>query len=94
MAEREQAMAGGRHRDGRCWFGRGPEGAGSSCGPASPGSRRETTPGDTAYPDTPRSHGRQPVDGVALLKPARAVARATPTRPGRVSGYMEQPISC
>jgi hypothetical protein len=54
-----------------------------------PGSGRDTPPGGTAYPDTPRSHGRQPVAGVALLKPARAVARATPTTPDRISGYME-----
>ena len=83
MAGRERAMAGGRH---------GMSAAGPGAARMRPGGcvvpRRRAQDGlhrrpGTAYPVTPRSHGRQPVAGVALLKPARAVARATPTTPER-----------
>jgi len=86
MAGRERAMAGGRHGTGVAGPGEARMTPGGLRGAASPGSERDTLPSETAYPDTPRSHGRQPVAGVALLKPARAVARATPTTPERISG--------
>jgi hypothetical protein len=94
MAGREQAMVGGRHETGAAGPSADrmrPRGLPDA---AWPGSERDTLPGETAYPDTPRSHRRQPVASVAPLKPARAVTRATPTTPERVSGYMEQSISC
>jgi len=93
MAERERAMAEGRREMGAAGPGAARMRPGRVRSVASPGSGRDTPPSETAYPDTPRSHGRQPVAGVALLKPARAVARATPTTPERISGYMEQSIS-
>jgi len=93
MAGGEQAMAGGRHGMGAAGQAAArPTSAG--CVVPRAGPKRDTLPGETAYPDTPRSHGRQPVASVALPKPARAVARATPTTPERLSGYMEQSISC
>jgi len=93
MAGRERAMAGSRRELGAAGLGAARMGLGGG-GVASPGSGRDTLPGETAYPDTPRSHGRQPAAGGASLKPARAVARATSTTPERLSGYMEQSISC
>jgi len=91
MAASERAMAGGRYGMGAVSRGAGRMGA---RGAMPPGSRGDTLPGETVYPDTPRSHGRQPVASGALPKPARAIARATPTTPERVSGYMELSISC
>ncbi len=43
----------------------------------------------TAYPAARRGHVRQPVAGLASMKTARAVARATPTKPEPISGYLE-----
>jgi len=94
MAGRERAMAGGRRKMGASGLGAARMGPGGVCGVASPGSGRDTPPRETAYPDTPRNHRRQPVAGWASMRTARTVARATPTTPEWISGYMEQSISC
>jgi hypothetical protein len=89
MAGRERAMAENR---------RGMNVAGPGAGRMRPrwcvASRRRAQDGihrrpRTAYPTTPRSRVQQPVAGVALRTPAQAIARATPTTPERISGYME-----
>ena len=94
MAGRERAMAGGRHGMGAARPGAARMRPGGCVAPhhrAQDGIHRRSR---TAYPATPRSSGRQPVAGVALRKPARAVARATPTTPERTSGYVEQSTFC
>jgi hypothetical protein len=94
MAGRERAMAGSRRDPGAAGMAAGCEYA----GPMGPGAcvapehrarcgipRRFRT----AYPATRQGHMRQSVAGLASMKPARAVVRATPTTPEPISGYLE-----
>lgn len=94
MAGRERAMAGSRQDPGAAGMAAGCEDAGRMGPGACVAPEHRARCGiprrfRTAYPATPQGHERQPVAGVTLPQPARAVARATPTTPEPPSGYLE-----
>lgn len=93
MAGRERAMAGSRRDTGAAGRAAGCEDAGWLRPGAGLAAEQRPQCGihrrfRTAYPATRQGRERQPIAGVTLPQTARAVARATPTTPELISGYL------